>query len=382
MKFLRVIYISLFFALLLCMGLGPVLFPYQGLLFSENRETKSLKEVTAKDLVQGDFFTKLNDILQDTHPLRQDLISWKAGFQGKVLGRPVVNNVYWKGDTLLAYVNGIQTDTIVPDESLEDMGNFYGKLAKFCEKEGSHFVFIGLPNHTQAFAKDYPFYMESTSFLGALEKDFQGELEKKNVDSLFLSPLLLKNPSAYYLRTDHHLQAQGALLASQKILEKLDPKRDYNLEKDYKICRDLRPFVGSRSRKIPGLGPEEKLYYPRYQKPFSYSYQVDGGEGKILDLQDQKSTVDYGVYMEGDVGYGQLKTDNEKGLKLLIYGDSYTNALETVLAPYCGKLTSFDFRYGNPEDFMEEVKSGDYDYVLCVRDSSMYLKKSPNGRFF
>ena len=384
MRYLKIFILILFFSACLWMGGLSLFAKYEGPLFSENRATVEKPLLTKEALGSGDYFNQVNDYLQDVHPLRQDLIEAKAVFQGKAVRKPVVNNVYWKGKVNLPYVDGMDTDSLKAEISAKEMADFYEKLSRDCQDQGTHFVFVGIPNQTDIFSKDFPAYMEDTSYLRKKEEDLKEELGARGVDSLFLRDVLEKDPGAYYLKTDHHCSKEGLLLESQEILKKLQSPYGQEMEKDFIEKVDLRPFVGSRSRKIPGLAQEEKFSYFVYKEPFSYQLTLGQGQrGELLALNPQAPTISYEAYMGGDQAYSKLTTDRKAGLKILLYGDSYTNGIETLLAPYVQKMTSFDFRYGdNKKEFFRELRTGDYDYCLCIRDSGNYLKNSSNGCFY
>ena len=383
MKLIKKVFILLSLGLCLAFGIFLQISPYHGPLFSENRPTMDKPRMTLEGLGSGDYFNQVNDYIQDVNPWRQDLIQVKSVFQGKILRRPVVNNVYWRGPVQLPYLDGMDTDSLRPDLSAQDMAHFYKKLQGDCQKYGTQFLFVGIPNQTDIFSKKFPSYMEDTGYLAQGEKDLKEAMDQAGVDSLFLRDLLAQDPAAYYLKSDHHCSNRGLLLEAREILKKLaSPYGQGDILEDFEEVKDPRPFVGSRSRKVPGLGPKENFAYYRYKKPWTYQLETPEGPGQVLELNPEKATVDYGIYMGGDQAYSVLKTDRPGGLRVLVYGDSYTNGLESTLAPYLSQMTSFDFRYGKKEDFFKELESGYYDYCLCIRDSGIYLKESPKGRFY
>lgn len=378
MKWFKRWIVCLFFLSTFGLGGYIYLYPNQGTLFSENRTTMDKPNLTQEGLAQGTYFNQVNDYLQDTNPLRQDLIDFKVDFQGRVLGKPVVNNVYWKGDVNLPYVDGMDTDSLRPDLEAKEVGAFYKKLQEDCSKYGTRFLFVGIPNQTDIFSEQFPYYMENTKYLRTGEKALKVEFEKNGVQGLFLRDLMAKDPLTYYLKTDHHCTGEGLLVQGQAILDWMGSPYGKNIKEDFDRVDDPRPFVGSRSRKIPGLALDESFYYYRYKRPLGGKLST----GPLLDLGPGEKTVSYEIYMGGDQAYSIYEGDKKDGLKILVYGDSYTNGIETILAPYMAKMTSFDYRYGKKEDFFRELKTGDYDYCICIRDSGVYLKKSPNGLFY
>lgn len=89
-------------------------------------------------------------------------------------------------------------------------------------------------------------------------------------------------------------------------------------------------------------------------------------------------TVDYNVYMGGDVAEAVLSTHRPEFPNLLIFGDSFTNPLETLLYTGFDETRSLDLRYADVS-LLEYVAEHHPDVVLCVRDDTSYLSTEGNG---
>ena len=83
--------------------------------------------------------------------------------------------------------------------------------------------------------------------------------------------------------------------------------------------------------------------------------------------------------MGGDYGETVLETHRPELPKLLIFGDSFTNALETLLYASFDETRSMDLRHyhgGSLRDYIADYRP---DVVLCVLNDSFYYTTAGNG---
>ena len=81
----------------------------------------------------------------------------------------------------------------------------------------------------------------------------------------------------------------------------------------------------------------------------------------------------YTLYMGGDVAETIIRTDRPDLPSALIFGESYTNALETVLWTAFDETRSLDLRYYTGSSLEEYLETWQPDVVICLRDDSSYL---------
>lgn len=65
--------------------------------------------------------------------------------------------------------------------------------------------------------------------------------------------------------------------------------------------------------------------------------------------------------------------------KLLIIGDSFTNAMETILWASFDETRSLDYRYYTKKTLSEYIGEYQPDVVLFIRDDTAYLNQNRNG---
>ena len=83
--------------------------------------------------------------------------------------------------------------------------------------------------------------------------------------------------------------------------------------------------------------------------------------------------------MGGDIGESVITTNRPKLPNILIYGDSFTNPLETLLWTQANELQSIDFRYYTQCTLKDCIAEHKPDIVISVRDETTFLSEAGNG---
>jgi len=84
--------------------------------------------------------------------------------------------------------------------------------------------------------------------------------------------------------------------------------------------------------------------------------------------------------MGGDLSVSRIDTGRKELPDILIYGDSFTNALECVLWYSFDTMYSYDFRYYTGYTLDELIRKYQPDVVVCVRDYQQLLLETGNGK--
>ena len=95
--------------------------------------------------------------------------------------------------------------------------------------------------------------------------------------------------------------------------------------------------------------------------------------------EDPAAEVTYDVYMGGDKAETILRTDRPELPNLLIFGDSFTNPLETLFYTGFNETRSLDLRYYDQKGILEYLEEYRPDVVICIRDDTAYLSTEGNG---
>lgn len=389
---------NVLFTLLFALALGTVAIvtlAQSGTEFSffENRNLAKAPEYSRESLLDGSYFTKWEDFSTDHAFGRSAMIRLSTRLRMEALHLPVVNEVVVTDSRLLHfYPYGSWEDADTETGSAETAASL-AALSRHVEDCGGKFYFVGLPNQLSYFQEKYPAYLDrAEDYLPALHQDFSAALAEEAVPYLDLISAYetAGKPAEYYTQTDHHYSLRGAMFAYHTIIGRLREDTGLDLplleEDDWDYTTLPNPFLGSRNRKLYGLWhTTDKLTYavPKADIPFTRTDNGQEVEATLFRLPETANeTVGYTVYMGGDVGETIIRTGRPELPKVLIFGDSFTNALETLLYASFDETRSLDLRHYSEKTLWEYIEDYRPDIVLDVRDDSMWLDQtSPNSIF-
>ena len=389
---------NVLFTLLFALALGTVAvvtLAQSGTVFSffENRNLAKAPEYSREALLDGSYFTDWEDFSTDHALGRAAMIRLSTRLRMETLRLPVVNEVVITGNRLLHfYPYGSWADADISGGSQTAVRSL-GDLARHVEETGGRFYFVGLPNQLSYFQEQYPAYLDrAEDYLPALHRAFSEALAGENVSYIDMIRAFEAEgkPAEYYTQTDHHYSLRGAMFTYRTVIERLraDTGLDIPLleENDWDYTTLPNPFLGSRNRKLYGLWhTTDQLNYavPKAAIPFTRTDNGQAVEATLLRLPETgDETVGYTVYMGGDVGETIIRTHRPELPKVLIFGDSFTNALETLLYASFDETRSLDLRHYTAQSLWDYIEEYQPDIVLDVRDDSMWLDEtSPNSIF-
>jgi hypothetical protein len=224
--------------------------------------------------------------------------------------------------------------------------------------------------------------------LSDLERTFFHDLATAGLSGIDMREVFLAEGGVelYYQKTDHHFNFAGAFLTYQTIckeLAKLGIVVPVLSEEDIEFCELPQPFLGSRARKVYGVTPvEDKIFIYKPEKALEFSRYDNGQEvtAAVFDLPESiDDEITFLVYMGGDKAETIIKTNRPELPKLLIFGDSFTNPLETLLYASFDETRSIDLRYYKDMEILEYILDYRPDVVILVRDDNLYLVQEGNG---
>lgn len=373
----------------------PLLILSRGLLaqtsFFENRTLADHPALTREGLLSGDYFSQWDTWLTDHVAGRELLLSWNTWLDYTLLDRPVVNDIVTGDGVLLPFQTYGRWDL----DYLKDMAAASGDSLKTLDDAvaayGGRFYYLGLPLQNAYFYDRYPDYLENRKWhIDAMSQAFSDALAQRDIDFLDMDAVYAAQgrPEAYFSASDHHFTYYGAYAAYRTMMEHI--RADSGLELPVLAEEELtftalpNPFLGSRNRKLYGLweGRDQLVIgTPIQEIPFT---RWDNGQevaARLYDLpQDDQCYVTYDVYMGGDKAETILRTDRPELPNLLIFGDSFTNPLETLFYTGFNETRSLDLRYYTDQGLLDYIAQYQPDVVICVRDDTAYLSLEGNGR--
>lgn len=360
-------------------------------LYYDNRAPEPAPKWSLAGLWTGEDFNRLDSYLSDRFPHRDDLIALDTQMD-LTLGRPVVHNVA-VGDGALFPFHGFSTwDTGYVSDNARDMADRLAAVQARVEGYGGRLFYLGVPHQYSYFAQKYPAYMDDRQWLlGQVHDQFSAALTARDISFVDMVEVYdsLGRPDAWYSASDHHYTYDGMLVAYQTLLERVNGETGLGLAiltREELELEDLpNPFLGSQNRQLYGRWPTgEKLTVGRLKEPIPFTrtdngQRVDSGLYALPQTGDE--VVTYTVYMGGDVAETVIETDRPGLPSCLIWGDSFTNPLETLLWASFDETRSLDLRHYNAMTLSDYIDRYRPDVVICLRDDTAWLDAGGNGSF-
>jgi hypothetical protein len=384
------LFAGIFILLLVAVPIATLLSERSHVSFYEQRNLASTPQMTWDGLSDGSYFNQIETVLSDHIVKRDSLVKLNTWCDFK-LGKPGVSGIAVTKEALLSD-NGYQKwDLSYLSGLADEVGSGLKSLNDEIRSYGGYFCYLGVPLQSTYFASKYPDYMDNRLWdTQAIRASFSAELEKNEIPFVDMHSVYdtLGDPEEYYSKTDHHYTYQGALVAYTSLMNRINQDTGESLRvltmDDLNFQTLPNTFLGSSNRKLYGLWQgDDKLEIGTLKSPISFT-RTDNGEPVVASLYDVPTSSDwlvtYGVYMGGDIGETVIKTNRSDLPNALIFGDSFTNPIETLFWASFNETHSLDLRYYTAESLKDYITQYRPDVVICVRDETVYLSKDGNGK--
>jgi len=353
----------------------------------ENRTLQEMADPTPETLLDGSFLQSLEPAVSDHFALREYWLKAYTFLQMEILGKPVVQNVVVQEDLLLPRYQPEKPEDVQGAAAAMVEGLL--TLQQTVEEQGGTFLFVGVPEQSSILSDRYPEVLVNPAGLFAARRQALFETGgSAGLQMLDLTPVYLQSNDAtrLYCASDHHYRLQGAYAAYTAICEAL-AERGMEVpvlaETDFTWNALPNPFLGSLNRKLMGMwDTEEPLWIYELKDPIPFS-RFDNGvqvEASVFTLPETDSSlVQYTVYMGGDQAETVIRTDRPELPDCLIFGDSFTNTLETFLYTSFDETRCVDLRHYDEMGILEYVQTYQPDVVICMQNDTVYLLQEGNG---
>jgi len=393
-KSCNIITIIIFVSFLFAVPITTKIQKNESFLFYENRMANSILKLNKENFLNGTFFKSIEKYFVDIFPFRENILRFHTKIDRDILKKPIVKDIVFADNLLLPNMGYTTKDDF--DELNRAAIGMVGRLSRLnniIEKNNGKFYYVGIPEQYSYFRNKYPKYIfNNEKHLENIEKAFFDELKKNDISyiNMYDEYSSINFPENLYSKVDHHFNFYGAVKAYQCIIEKINSDCRYNLniltENDINFIEPENVYMGSRNKKVMGLYmTEEKaiIGYPKEKIPFR---RIDNNNNIKVDVsnmfvvpQDKNQYITYLVYMGGDMGETIITTNRDYLPNILIFGDSFTNPIESIIYTSFNETRSIDLRHYNEKSIKEYIKEYKPDIVLCIRADVDYLNKDGNG---
>lgn len=357
--------------------------------YYENRSLAEFPAVTAKSLWDGTLGGALESWYSDHVPGRTTLLKADTAAQLNLLRRPAVNEVVPAGDVLLPLLSYEERAAEEYPALAAEAAASFARLSEHVRSYGGTFCYAGIPEQRVYFRDKYPDYLSGhKTEVSAGDGAYARAMAEAGVDFLDMGAVYdaQGHPETYYSAVDHHYNYYGAYAAYRAILDHL-AEAGWSLpvltEEDLDFQELPNPYIATRNRKLYNLWPNEEravIGVQRNPAPFT---RYDNGELSerplfVLPKADYLPTT-YNLYMGGDFAETVLETSRPELPNALIFGDSFTNALETLLYASFNETRILDLRHYDEMSLREYVETYRPDIVLCVQNDTFYYLGGGNN---
>ncbi len=360
--------------------------------FYENRTLADAPTATRETILSGEYFAEWETWFLDH--LKGRTLLLKANIALDLFGyrRPVVQDMVVSSDVLLPESSYNVWDTGYLAQQGVEIAARWKDLSDYVESQGGTFYYLGLPYQAVYFYEHYPDYLaDGHWYAEECRSVLFSSMEEAGVTAIDMTSEYAEMgyPDAFYSAVDHHYTFAGAFAAYQVLMAQINETSGLKLrvlaEDDLNITTLPNPYLGSSLRKLYGLWPsDERVQIAELKEPIPFT-RTDNGQAVAATLNappaNDSDAVTYSVYMGGDVAETIIDTGREDLPKLLLFGDSYSNPLETLLYASFGESRYLDLRHYTEKSLLEYIEEYQPDVVIAVRDSTTYYATTGNGDF-
>lgn len=372
--------------------LASLLLPHGGYSYYENRNLAVMPQAEGQEIMNGKYFSSVERYLSDNAAARNTLLRLKTKAElfvnVKLLDCPVVNEVVVLDDVLLPFNNYESVYEPYIEAQAEEMVSNLKEISDLTASYGGRYFYVAVPCQYVSYADEYPWYLNSREeYTSASRAAFTKALEGSDVEFIDMLDTLTDESVRDIANStvDSHYSIYGAYLTYLAVMEEINKTDNLKIlsEDEFTITPLPNHYVGSRSRKLFDLSNVNDtidILTPDIEVPFT---RCDNGNKYFPVLYSMPANeyegVLYSLYMGGDIAETIIDTDRDELPSVLVYGDSFTNAFETIVYYSFNEMHSLDFRYYRAMTLGEYIEAYKPDYVICIRDYEQLIVTDNNG---
>ena len=381
----------LFSGVLLVLMAATILLPKNRYSYYENRNLSAFPEITAETVLSGQVFGDLETLFCDYAAGRTTALKAVTWCDLNVFHRPVVNDIVVTDDALLEQLYTMPDTADDIARKAADVAADNAALRDQIEAYGGHYCYIAVPCQYAYYEDEYPSYLENRSAYTAAElAALNSAMDAQGITHVDMGPIFdsLGHLPAFSSKVDNHYGLRGAYETYRAAVQALNDAYGLALSfpeegADVTFSALPNPYMGSRTRKLLGLrGNDEKLLTAAFREDIPFTRFDNGGEVAAtvyaLPATDTEPLT-YGLYMGGDIAETVLRTDRPELPSVLIFGDSFTNPVESLAYYSFDELRSIDLRHYTAQSLSDHIATYKPDVVLCIRDYQSLLSREYNG---
>lgn len=357
---------AVFMILLVLLPIITVILPKKGFSETENRYLEEFPEFSLNSVFSRAYMKNLEDYITDHFVGRTSWISAKTKIT-LLSGKSESNGVYILKDRLVAKHDPVNEAEV--EKSIAAINHF-------AEKNAIPTYVMIVPTATEIYGDELPANAPEYSEKKFIENQVYNKLNEKITPLDVYSAMYLNRSDYIYYRNDHHWTSLGAYNAYAAAIRMLGfspvPWNRFDIEH---VSNNFRSSLYSKCL-YDGVPADTIDLYTNSSGPAVTSVEInDGHETKIYqDMYFREyldHTAKYSVFLGTNQPIVTIKTNSEKGGKLLVFKDSFAHSIAPFLAQHYSEITLVDTRYVNDayENFLDVEK---YNQVLFLYNCATF----------
>lgn len=352
--------VAAFFLLLVFVPAATFLLPKSGFSELENRELASPPELNWPSVLDKSFMEDAETFLADQIVFRSQFARAKTQFE-LLEGRRELDGV-------LVGKNRLMQNIAAPNEKYT--ANNAAAINQFSKKYHGRLetTVMLVPTAVEFYPGEVPLAaptVDQTAYI----QDFYSRLERVNTVDAY-SPLDAETSNYIFYRTDHHWTSYGAYIGYTALAKTLGYKAA--TADNFNVEHAAHDFLGTLySKTLTGETWKDTVDLYSYAKGnvvtdvIKYGAKNNVNYSSIFFRDYLEKKDKYMVFLGGNDGIIQIKTNVKSGKNLIVFRDSYANSLMQFLPLHYDEIVLVNLRAFNGE-LSDYINVRDYQQALFI----------------
>lgn len=378
-KISSLLFIISFISILVSISVTTAFAPKETYSYYENRNLAGLPQMNRESVLSGQWGADMDKYLTDHAAWREQMMIADTVINMHILKQPLVNDVIIAEDSLLPEIVDWMTNTSFIAEDAISVTNHLLSAKEVTESYGGNYFCVAVPCQYVFYNDQYPWYLNNRESYTRLSLEALSQnMQRAGISFLDVGKKFEDMGWPEYLASsiDNHFSIYGAYLTYVQMMERILAETNYDLDLleagEYRITELPNPYLGANARKLLDLWAHEEhlgILEPNTPIPFIRKDNHHQVASTVYSLpEDSQEDVLYSVYMGGDIGLTEIDTGREELPSILIYGDSFTNAVECIAYYSFDKMYSIDQRHYTESTLEEFIAQHQPEIVVCIKD--------------
>lgn len=315
----------------------------------ERRELAQFPEVSMESIKSGEFSEQFSEYVSDQFFNRDFFRGIKTSIQVNLLNRTENNGVYIKDDELYEKFDSVDYDVI--NTHIKNINRFISEL--------DNDVYLSLIP-SKSFGVDLP----------NINQKELAEYISENIDAIYLDQFDYYLTHNAFLQTDPHWTQSSALDIYNMYLKAhlINESDTY----EYDIEKLMEEYQGTLFSNIGTGSMYDQLEFYNNStieqlKVCVYGLETVCQQGPYFD----ERMTPYDIYLGGNHPIVTLENESGNGKELVVFRDSFSNAIAPFFAEDYSKVTLIDLRLVRIEYIEQVVDFADADILYLYNIKTM-----------